>query len=228
MKTKKCGEEFISCLGSNYKQPIADLVDHLLAVPLPDFPNDPPSNPEVDYAISIIVLLVLAFEAWISRARNFDERTDANVKDKKYVLSWMKSLNDPKLQPLIDQLSEVYFLRDSIIHNHIWTYTQKWDQDRAHYSDFDLDLTWQSDKKKIDKFINGERPLPSFPRTKILNLIVVPNFIGRREVAAVFKTVKDALTSLDELGYIKVVPKIPHVRFAGKLSFPFWSLIDMV
>ena len=58
--------------------------------------------------------------------------------------------------------------------------------------------------------------------------MVVPSFVGRKEVALIFKTVKDALKLLDELGYLEIVPKVPYVRFGGKLSFPFWSLIGRI
>lgn len=39
---------------------------------------------------------------------------------------------------------------------------------------------------------------------------------------------QDALKILDELGHVKIVPKVPYVRFGGKLSFPFWSLIGRI
>lgn len=225
---KKRGKEFISCLASNFKQPIAVLVDRLIAVQLPDSPDDPPRNSEVDYATSIVMLLVLEFEAWLSRARYLNEKIHVKKDDKKAVLPWMRSLDDPKLQPIIDRLEEIYFLRNAIVHNHIWTYTQSWVQGRAHYSNFNLDLTWQSSLKDFNKIVTGKTPLPSFPRSKKLNLIVVPTFVGRREVATVFKTVKDALKILDELEHVKIVPKVSYVRFGGKLSFPFWSLIGRI
>lgn len=227
MKTKKRGEEYISCLAQNFDQPIAVLVERLLKVELPDPPDDPPRESEVDYAISLVVLLVLQFEAWISRARNFDENA-YNKADKRDALKWMTSINNPKLASIINDLTEVYFLRDAIVHNHIWLYTLKTIQGKARYSNFSLDLTWQSTPRKFNCVIRGKPPLQSFPRTKRLNLMLVPSFIGRREVAAVFKTVKDALKIIDELGYVKTVPKVPYVRFDGKLSFPFWSLIGRI
>lgn len=177
---KKHGEKYISCLATNFKQPIAVLVERLLAVQVLDFPDEPPRSSEVDYANSLIVLLVLQFEAWISRARHFDKIAHAKSDDKENVILWMKSLNDPKLQPIIERLSEIYFLRDAIVHNHVWTYTQSWMQRRAHYSNFNLDLTWQSRPKKFNAVVNGKQPLPAFPRTKKLNLIVAPTFVGRR------------------------------------------------
>lgn len=228
MKTKKRGEKYISCLASNYEQPIAVLVERLLTIKLPDSPNDKPLEPEVDYTITLIVLLVLQFEAWLSRARHFDGRTHVARDEKEGTLRWMGSLNDPDLEPIIVRLKEIYFLRDAIAHNHIWIYTQSWVQGNARYSNFDFDLTWQSRPKKFNNIIKGKLPLPSFPRTKLLNLMVVPDFVGRKEVALVFKTVKDALKILDELGYIEIVPKVSYVRFGGKLSFPFWSLIGRI
>lgn len=228
MKTKKRGEEFISCLASNFKQPIAVLVERLLKVQLPDAPGDPPRCPEVDYATSLIVLLVTEFESWISRARYLDRGTPTNKGDKASVLPWIKSLNNPELRPIIARLSEIYFLRDAIVHNHIWTYRQNWVQGTAHYSNFNLDLTWQSTPSKVKRFVNGNLPLPSFPRTKKLNLIAVPSFVGRKEVAIVFKTVKDALEILDKLKYVKIVPKVRYVRFGRELSFHYWSLIGRI
>ena len=229
-KKIKPGREFISCLASHFKQPIAVLVERLLTVQLPDIPDDPPRHTEVDFATSLVVLLVLQFEAWMSSARYFEVKDHAHQKDadKKDVIPWMKSLNDPKIQSILVRLSEVYFLRDAIVHNHIWTYTQTWIEGRAYYSNFDLDHTWQSSQKKIEKFVNGRLPLSYLPRSKQLNLVVVPTYVGRREVAAVFKTVKDALKILDDLGYVKVAPKVPYVRFDRNLSFPFWSLIGRI
>ena len=64
MKTKKRGEVYISCLASNYKQPIAVLVERLLKVKMPDYLDGEPLQPDVDYAIILVVLLVLQFEAW--------------------------------------------------------------------------------------------------------------------------------------------------------------------
>jgi len=228
MKTKKRGEIYISCLASNFKQPIAVLVERLLKVKTPAAPDDKPLEPEVDYAITLIVMLVLQFEAWVSRARHFDGRAHITKVNKEHVLPWLKSLNDPRLKQIIDRLTEIYFLRDAIVHNHIWTYTQSWTPGNAHYSNFDFDFAWQGKPKKFNKIVRGELPLSSFPRTKLLNLSVVPGFVGRKEVASVFMTVKDALKILDELGYLEIVPKVPYVRFGEKLSFPFWGLIGSI
>lgn len=57
---------------------------------------------------------------------------------------------------------------------------------------------------------------------------VVPTFVGRKEVAIAFKTVKDALELLDKLGHLRNVPKVPYVRYGGELSFPFWRLIGRI
>ena len=228
MKIKARGEKYISCMASNFKQPIAVLVERLLAVQMPESLDGKPRDSEVDYAATLVVLLVLQFEAWVSRARHFDGSTQVTDADKKYVISWMNSLNEPSLEPIIARLEEIYFLRDAIVHNHIWTYTQSWIQGNARYSSFDFDLKWQSRPKKFSNIVKGKLPLSSFPRTKLLNLMVVPSFVGRKEVALIFKTVKDALKLLDELGYLEIVPKVPYVRFGGKLSFPFWSLIGRI
>jgi len=224
MKTKS--ENFISCLASHYKQPIADLIDRLVKVELPDSP-DSPRAPEVDYAISLIVLLVLVFEAWMSRARHFDSAPAQDIKAKQSVLPWMKSLKDGRLQPTIESLQEVYFLRDAIVHNHVWVYTQTWLDGKAYYSNFNLDRSWQGNSH-FKRDVKGEMPFSALPRTKRLNLVVVPSFVSRREVATVFKTIKDALKTLDEFGLVTNIPKIPYVRFGGKLSFPFWNLIPVI
>lgn len=228
MKTKKSGEEYISCLASNYKQPIAILVECLLKIKLPDITDGKPLETEVDYAITLVVLLVLQFEAWVSRARHFDGRDHVTGGEKENVLRWLGSLNDSRLESIIGRLKEIYFLRDAIVHNHIWTYTQSWNQGTACYSNFDFDQTWQSRPKKFSDIVKGKLPLLSFPRTRLLNLMVVPGFAGRKDVAVVFKTVKDALKLLDELGYLKIAPKVPYVRFGEKLSFPFWNLIGRI
>ena len=105
MKTKKRGRKFISCLASNFEQPIAVLVERLLTVPLPESPDDKPREPEVDYATTLVVLLIFEFEAWVSRARHFDGRAHITKDKKEQVLSWLKSLNDPSLKQVIDRLT---------------------------------------------------------------------------------------------------------------------------
>lgn len=228
MKTKKRGEKYISCLASNFKQPIANLIERLLKIQMPDFRDDPPRSTEVDYATTLVLLLVLSFEAWISRARFFDSRTPTTKDGWKHPVRWMETLGDAHLQPIIARLDEVYFLRDAIAHDHIWTYRQRWVQGRALYSDFDLDVTWQSSLNKVERFVRGKPPLPSFPRSKKLDLTIAPTFVSRRDVVIVFKTVKDALKILDERNHLKIVPKVPYVRFDRSHSIPFWSLIGVI
>ena len=88
MKIKARGEKYISCMASNFKQPIAVLVERLLAVQMPESLDGKPRDSEVDYADTLVVLLVLQFEAWVSRARHFDGSTQVTDADKKYVISW--------------------------------------------------------------------------------------------------------------------------------------------
>lgn len=225
MRSDKRGELFISCLASNFRQPIAFLVERLLKAPRPESIEDRPLSSEVDVSVSLVLLLVLEFESWLARARYFDKRSSANRSEWKSVLKWMKSLNDQSLGKCIDDLAEVYFLRDAIAHNHIWTYRQRTVRGKARYSQFDLDISWQSDAKKVGRMIAGNFPLPDAPRTPRLNLNVVPNFVGRRDVVSVFSTIKNALAMLQKLQYVKDQPQAPCVRFRDELSFPFWALL---
>lgn len=219
----KYSAEIISCMASNYHQPIAVLVERILTVQLPEQAGEKPRESEGDYAVSLIILLALEFEAWLSRARYFD----ADSKDK-YALPWIKSLNDSALESIIQRLDEVYFVRDAIAHNHIWSYSQQRVEDKVHYSNFDLNLEWQSSENKFRRIVGGELPKLSLPRTKLLNLVVVPSFISRKDVVIVFETIRDALVILDRREHISLASQSPTVRFNGQLSFPFWSLIGQI
>ncbi|MFA6015423.1 MAG: hypothetical protein WC742_10175 [Gallionellaceae bacterium] len=223
MKRKKHYEKIISCLASNYKQPIAVLVERLLAVQLPEQPDGKSRESEVDYAIALITLLVLQFESLLSRARHFDKDTK-----EKYAMQWMVSLNDTALDSIIKRLNEVYFLRNAIAHNHIWSYTQHWEEGKAYYSNFDLNFAWQSSEKEFKKIVGGKLPYQFLPSTRLLGLVVVPDFIGRKDVAIVFKTIKDVLDILYKAGHIDSGSGRPTVRFNDKLSYSFWSLIGQI
>ena len=230
MTSSKKGEISISCLADNFKQPIAFLVERLLKTPLPETPDDYPRASEVDVSVSLVLLLVIQFESWVAHGRFFDYRPVASNKKREWksALIWMKSLNDKKLEGIIVDLKDVYFLRDAIAHNHIWTYRKRVVQGKARYSQFNLDTSWQSSPTRVGEIVAGCLPLSEVPRTKRLNLVVAPSFVGRKEVATVFQTVKGALATLHKLKYVKVQQRVRYVRFLGELSFSFWNLQDEI
>nr|WP_315482431.1 hypothetical protein [uncultured Undibacterium sp.] len=184
----------------------------------------PPSQSEVDYSINLITMLVLNFESWISRARFFQSTSKLD----KYVTGWINGLNDSNLIEIKESLEEVYFLRDAICHNHIWTYNQIWEGDKVSYINFDFNLVWQGTKGNFDKLLDCTLPSPRLPRTRKMRLNIVPCFIGRQDVLIVFKVVKRALFLLDSKGHLSFVSKSPNVQFGDKLSFPFWDLENIL
>lgn len=103
--------EVITILARHFQQPIADMVEKLCACKVNE---DDPSTPlysEISYSVSLIALLIMMFESYVSRMRHFD-KSATNRDD---ALKYLEHVFGSKRAVL--RLMEVYVLRDAIAHH---------------------------------------------------------------------------------------------------------------
>ncbi len=202
-------EEFISIAGAGLVWPAAALCETLVRQKRDPANPDIPNVHEVNSSTAVCLLLVLVFESYLSRVRHFD-LTSASAQ-KKSAWSYFSSLKGCKR--LGARVAEVMLIRNSIAHNHVYTYEQVWeDFQSVHVRNFRIDTSWQTDSKFKQVVLLKRRGVP---RTRILQLRTVPSLIGREEVVAVFRTIEVALSALCRHKYLDLSVRHVSVPFKG-------------
>lgn len=196
-------ERTISVIGTAYFQPIADLLEKWLKrkVPRPDKVGS--GYYEGAYAVSIILLLVSAFESFLARERWF--RADVHIGRREGAPEVFQKLHPSYRR--YKQLSDVYVVRDSIVHNHLWeteSVQNRFDRRKLVNT---RQSTWSGNKRYRER-VNLETR-----RTKALSLHTVPTRIDRRDALKVMKVVLDALAVFETNGAMPVRITAATVRF---------------
>lgn len=178
----------VTIIGGSYFQPIADLVNRL--APTSDHgANDVQvGSSENGYSVSIILLLVTMFESYAMRVRYINRQQ--HPIEKNTVVGFIQDLYPDFKQ--IDELTEVFSLRDLIAHNHLWKIDFEWSESPG--------MTLKNAKREVtagDKKYHGVIDEKS-RRTKGLALNIIPTKVGREDVRTVFKVIWDALIFLEK------------------------------
>ena len=209
-------EDMITIVGSDYYEPIADLLHKLLARERLGATTVKRGCRENGYSSAIVVLLVVAFESYVSRV-NFlqTQKGAAGIRKTKRtsVPEYLKQLR--KSFSLQKSLTEVFVLRDVLVHNHLWTLTTSPHQSKhlilhravkdAEYGD-----------SKYPVFVN-----PRTRRTSSLGLNVVPTSVGLREVAKVMDVLWRTFQFLEKAKLLERAAFDTNVRYDGRMQ-KFW------
>lgn len=214
--SRRMSENIITVAGSSYFQPISDLVERLLQRERRKVVAGRVGYPENGYALSIVLLLVVALESYVGRV-SYLQREEPKVGKKKgtsvpdYIASLRKSFGMQK------SLTEVFVLRDVIAHSHVWELTV-------------------SDHAVHGQVLRAAALLPGYgdykykvvinPRTRrssVLGLNLVPSAVGIREVHKVFTVVWRTLEFLAKSRLLERAAFAHYGRFRGK-PFEFWEL----
>lgn len=204
-------ETLVSILGSSYFQPIANLVERWKAV-TPHRPNKVQSGfYEHGYASSVILLLVAMFESYVVRLRFVqNSKVPATARTALDVVSALF----PRLRHR-KALIDVYVLRDSIFHNHLWEIEYSWGGSPAMVLHGASKHPAFGDKKYI------ARVNPKTRRTRALGLNVVPTRVDRSDVIKVFDTLWKTLLIFEAQDRFQCYVSHENVRFSGKtMAFP--------
>ncbi|MES2947521.1 MAG: hypothetical protein V4858_03170 [Pseudomonadota bacterium] len=209
--------DLITVVGSAFHQPIADLIGRLAER------NPNPSESymaghyENGYCASIVMLLVLAFESYVTRVsyRRFREHGETRDPKKKIsTVDYLCSLDSGF--PYVDALTEAYIIRDSLAHAHLWQVDYVIRRDRTDVTKRELFQGYGDIKMRARVDLNTGK-------TKYLGLNVLPTSIGVPEAATVFRVIAESLRHLANAGLVEQAAVGGHVGY-GRKQVQFWSL----
>lgn len=198
-------ESIISCIGTSYVQPIVDLYEKMYSFNYSGRNEIKVSSRENGYAVSIIIITISMIESAINRMK-YDDNKNENDN-----LSFSKKFFDGNNE-LIDGLTEIYIIRDSILHNHIWEFTIEYS-----YKNFEEKILKQKlikgyGDKKYEQYVDKEIIM-----TKHLKLNVNPIKIGKYDVSKVFKYLYNFLKFLDKKNILSFPALREYIKYKNKL-----------
>jgi hypothetical protein len=186
---------YASVIGISLLQPIVSL--------LKNFPSDYKTEGndfqvthfENSHCSAIILLTVVMFEATINRARLVDE-----IYGRIHALDYLNKHHKGRFD--IDDLEEVFVIRDVIAHNHIW---------KAEVNPATMSII---EAKRLDEYGDAKfnRVVDQATRkTKRFGLHVLPTRIGFDDAKIVIKAIVEALKTLESVdsNYVSFYPPTP-------------------
>lgn len=208
--------DMITVVGSAYHQPIADLIAKLDARMAGASGGYRVGHFENGYCASIIMLVVLAFESYVTRVSYLRFRSHQESRGQGIgALAYLKSVVDAGF-PHGDALADVYIVRDSLAHAHLWSVDYVIRHDRTDVTRRELFKGYGN--KNMATHVDLTTGV-----TKHLGLRVLPTSVGVKEAAAVFKVIAETLDYLVKAGMIEQPAVRGQVSYGGKLM-QFWTL----
>ncbi len=207
----------ITVIGCAYYQPIADLISKLEVCKTNSPSSSNVGNYENGYSASIVILLVLAFESFISRISYLHYRkTGDNREQKLPTHKYIQQLDPDFSSCLLEDLQDVYVVRDSLAHSQLWGVDYVIRNNRT-------DVVKKNLYKGFGDYKMRQRVNLKTGKTKNLGCNVLPTSIGIRDAAEVFRVLAMSLDRLVKAGQIEQAAVRDHVRFENKDVY-FWSL----
>jgi hypothetical protein len=213
---KRRPEQIISVIGTQFYQPIADLISKLVARPYQK-PDRVGSNYyEGGYSAAVILLLAASVESLIQRDRYFYRTANPASKPSNLVGEYSKVILRYRRH---GYLEEVFEVRNSIAHNHIWEieFATPPAGGRQH---------------KRSQVVSGTHRLSAvpplttrIPRTQRLRLNLQPGRLDRTDVAKVLDASLHFLAHLSKRGQRPISLTTEIVAFKGK-RLPFSNLLS--
>ena len=202
-------KQIVSIIGDSFLQPITLLLEKLFARDLQL--NDVQAGYyENGYSASICVLAVLWFESYSMRVRCINKAHPSSKKPN--VIKFLMEVYTDF--PFETQLTEVFILRDLIVHNHLWHIDFEWPDINSE------DFTQILITAKKDEF-GGDKKYESYVdtkarKTKDLQLNVVPITINRYDACKVLRVLYDSLSFLERKNINQCDVSNSQVVFEGK------------
>ena len=207
-------DKIVSVVGSSYFQPIADLLAKLERYSVKKSNQLQANYYENGYAVSICLLAVVCLESYAARVRYIKKNnTPARESVPRFLLRLF-----PDDFKFLDELTEVFVLRDSIAHNHLWEVEFNWGE-RDALQLLSAQKQGYEDKKYTNCVDKRRR------KTKRLRLNVNPMRVDSKDVKKVLKMVWQVLLFLENkdrnlcsVSHLRVVTSDgKHVHF-GRLA----------
>ena len=197
-------ESLVSILGTHYPQAVAGLLENLLPLSPAPATRDKTPYPENAYSASICVLSAICFESCIMKLRS--ERPEHQGREQpRRAIDYFGLLHPT--YPALEQLRDVFVLRDSLVHNHVWKLNISWDEQLNLNVDDATKAPFSGDKTYAARVDQAAR------RTKLLGLHVVPIEVDRTDAFKVIRVVWSGLEFIDSV--------YPSMISAAKLSLQY-------
>jgi hypothetical protein len=189
-------------------QPVCTLCEKLFALPIAEGEVISRHPDERGYATSICLLLAIMTESFIMRARylNSDKPSSSERNITKFITTRYPDLSKT------DELKEIFVLRDTIAHNHLWEIESKSDTNiwTELLKKEIAPLTDQWTDKKYELLVNTNNGT-----TKKLELHVIPTQINRTDVVKVLNEVAEILAQIDNKENFALGFSNNYVMFRG-------------
>lgn len=205
-------EASVSVIGSQLFQPLADLIGHMVARPYQKSDQVSSNYYEGGYSTAIILALAVAVESMVARDRYFNRR--AHGHEGLPVPEYMRKVHRYRYYV---RLSELFVLRDAIVHNHVWKLCYVYRPQGSRRLVSALRVSW-SGNGRLKKRLN-----PKDLRTKLLRANVIPMRMDRKDVLKAFDVAHGVFTFLSKRGAKPVHITEGMVGFRGEL-LPFSKL----
>jgi len=175
-------QDYVSIIGVNYLYPICRLLEELDSLNSSSSNQVQTSNVENGYSVVIIALTLFLLESFINRNR-YDVQDNAKIPS----LKFMRTIYPNSC--LVDNLEELFVVRDVIVHNHVWE--ARFNTEGEAVELIFADLRKGYGDKKFNRVIN-----PTNRKTRQLGINLFPTRICRTDVEIVLKNAKEFFRNL--------------------------------
>jgi hypothetical protein len=204
MMTSENAEDYVSIIGISYLYPITSLLQELNSLGRKG-PNEVQASPlENGYSAAVIVLVVLLIESAINRSQYV--RGEYPVKKP---LAFVADVYPDS--GLLEELRELFVVRDVIAHNHVWDTRFQWDTEKGMRL-ISARLTEGYGDRKFRHVLDG-----TGRRTRLLCINLFPTRICYKDVKTVLKVAVEFLLFLENKDRRYVVISVQPVKFDGGL-----------
>jgi hypothetical protein len=202
--------EMLTVIGSSFLWPIVSLweiMENKKEVPPSEFKT---GNIENGYSTAIIILTMAMVESYLNRTRHVMIANNRCVlgKDEKNLLKFHEKHLDGS--ELTERLTEMYSIRDVILHNHIWEAVLS-DEDQLKIAGLPKLNEQLYGDKKYDRVRDRNTNT-----SRLLKLNLIPTKIWREDARTVIKNAYEILYHLQSLDYLYCVISWIPVQFKGK------------
>jgi len=177
----------ISCIGISYLEPILDLTWKLIKIKSVGKSKVKIASRENSYASLIIVGIVSLIE---SLSNNLKYRKRATSRSDRRILNFLRN-NYEIESDFLEDLNELFTVRNAIIHNHIWKIDYEYD-DNYNEINIEKELLDGYGDTAYRQIVDSEAKV-----TSKLRLRIIPTRVSKREVKVAFNILKKFSEFLD-------------------------------
>lgn len=207
-------DDLVTIIGNAYFEPICVLLEKLEK--FEEQQNEIQSGFYVNgFSASICLLAVACLESYVTRVQFVQKSRNQNI-DRTSVVEYLPRLYTDF--PYINELTEIYILRDAIIHNHLWEMEFNWEDNQ-------ISVSSARKRSEADRKY-GKNVDANTRRTKVLGLTVNPIKVGKLEVIKVLQVMWNVLLFLERQDRNQCYVSASHSRYKGKMVH-FGKVIGM-